>query len=70
MAKVTIAVGTDTRLARAACEHEDEAQALASCIYRIAEGSPSDRVAWIADAVYRLMRGEPESTTNQKGRST
>ncbi|MEU7677936.1 hypothetical protein AB0C42_24350 [Micromonospora taraxaci] len=59
MTKVTITVETDDRHSRTTCEHDDEAQALASCIYKIAEMSPSDRVAWIADAVYRLMRGEP-----------
>ncbi|MEU8186032.1 hypothetical protein [Micromonospora carbonacea] len=63
MAKVTIAIEHDDRLTRTTCEHDDEAQALAQCIYRIAETSPSDRVAWIADAVHRLMRGEPTDRT-------
>ena len=58
VAKVTIAVGTNTRLAQATCEHADEAQALANCIYRISEASPSVRVSWIADAVHRVMRGD------------
>ena len=57
-AKVTITVETDDRFTFVTDEHEDEAQALANCIYRIDEQSPSDRVAWIADAVHRLMRGD------------
>lgn len=58
MATVTITIAADT-YSETTRTDDDEAVALAACLYHLAEVSPSGRVAQIAEAVYRLMSDEP-----------
>lgn len=58
MATVTVIIEAD-RYSETAVTDDDEAVALARCLYKLAEVSPSGRVAQIAEAVYRLMNDEP-----------
>lgn len=55
VAKVTITVETDG-YSKVAIMADDPAEALARCIYRIAEHFGSDRMATVAEAVHRTMR--------------
>ncbi|MEU6206376.1 hypothetical protein ABZ814_22660 [Micromonospora musae] len=54
MATVTITIEAD-RYSRTSHSADDEAEALARCLYKLAELSDSGQIAEIADVVYRLM---------------
>ncbi len=54
MATVTITIEAD-RYSQTTRTDDDEAVALAACLYQLAEVSDSGRVAQIAEAVHQLM---------------